>query len=353
MSKKVVILSIDGGGIRGIIPGVILEFIEQEIRRREGDKKRLSDYFDMIAGTSTGGILTALYLLPDGNATRYTATEAVNLYFENGPDIFSLSVWNKIRSLGGLSDEKYPAGALEKALEKYLGNGMLSDLRKPCLITAYDIEKRKAVFFNSADALISPVKNFKIRDVLRATSAAPTYFEPAYIYASDGGGYALIDGGVFANNPSMCAYAEARTIDFSFSGKAARPTASEMLIISIGTGSQSMARRQPYPYKVFKDAGKIRWITPVIDIMMSGNSETVDYQLRKLYDALPASDTVDYHRLEPELGLASPEMDDARAENMEALRQAGKAFIAENLSELHSIVTKLITHASIQDDLVV
>lgn len=347
--KKVAILSIDGGGIRGIIPGVILEYVESELRKFEGDDVRLADYFDLIAGTSTGGILTGLYLLPDvakNSRPKYTAQEAVDLYFLNGPKIFDLSIWQRIDTLGGFSDEKYDAAAFEKALKNYFGDSLLSDLLKPCLITAYDIEKRAAVFFNSEDARQTDVKNFKMRDVVRATSSAPTYFEPARIFSQDGAASALIDGGVFANNPALCAYAEARKLSFAPAGKTEQPCGQDMLLISVGTGSKSMARKQPYKYEKFKNAGKLKWIHPVIEIMMSGNSETVNYQLLQMFDTFAQQDKHDYHRLDPDIGLADAKMDNAKPENMEALRQAGKAFISEHQSELDLIVQKLIAHRS-------
>lgn len=352
MKKKVAILSIDGGGIRGIIPGVILEYIETELRRIEGDHVRIADYFDLIAGTSTGGILTGLYLLPDpknGTKPKYTAGEAVDLYFLNGPRIFNIKLWQKIQSFGGLSDEKYDASEFEKALNAYFGESLLSHLLKPCLITSYDIEKRMAIFFTSKQAYETELKDFWMRDVVRATSSAPTYFEPPLIYSRAGTAYALIDGGVFANNPALCAYAEARKMNFNPIGKAANPCVEDMLLISIGTGSRSMAKKQPYSFDKFKNAGKLKWIHPVIDIMMSGNSETVNYQLKQIYDTQPIDQKGDYHRLDPELGLADPQMDNASPKNMEALRQAAKAFIVQNKDEIDTIVKKLIDHQAMNE----
>jgi patatin-like phospholipase/acyl hydrolase len=185
-----------------------------------------------------------------------------------------------------------------------------------------------------------------LKDVIRATSSAPTYFEPPLITSKAGVSYALIDGGVFANNPAMCAYAEARSMDFSTNQKAVFPSAVDMLIVSLGTGARSMANKSPYPYNEFRDAGKVKWIAPVIDIMMSGNSETVHYQLNQLFDTLAAGNKNDYYRLDPDIGEASPDMDDASTKNMNALRRAGEDFVKANREQLDAIVDKLILHKS-------
>jgi hypothetical protein len=109
-----------------------------------------------------------------------------------------------------------------------------------------------------------------------------------------------------------------------------------------------MAKKNPYPYNEFKDAGKVKWIAPVIDIMMSGNSETVHYQLNQLFDTLAAGDKNDYYRLDPDIGGASPDMDDASIKNMNALRRAGENFVKANKAELDRIVEKLIMHKTNQ-----
>src|SRR3954471_2747681 len=104
------ILSIDGGGIRGIIPGQVLVALEQKLQRLSGKPElRIADAFDLIAGTSTGGILTCLYLCPDEKTgkPKFTAAAAVDLYLQNGDNIFDVSVWKALGSVGGIADEKY------------------------------------------------------------------------------------------------------------------------------------------------------------------------------------------------------------------------------------------------------
>lgn len=343
--SKIRILSLDGGGIRGIIPATILSYIEDELKQKTANPEAsIGNYFDFITGTSTGGILALIYLCPDENGRpRYTARDALNMYLQKGDEIFDVSLLKRIESLNGIRDEKYPSKPLEKQLENYFGKTSLSQLLKPCLIPSYDIRNRKAFFFTSLEAR-EEIYDFHLKDVARAASAAPTYFEVSKIHSLHGAPYILIDGGVFANNPALCAYAEARKINFNDILKAPqkpeKPTAKEMLIVSIGTGSV----KQPYFYEEFKNAGTFKWIRPLIDIMMSGNSETVDYQLKRIYETLSPEDTRDYHRIQPKLINAESAMDNARKENLVALHEDGLLSIAENKPELDNIVDKLIAN---------
>ena len=174
------ILSIDGGGIRGIIPGQILVALEEKLRKKVKDPDaRIADYFDLIAGTSTGGILACAHLCPDPkkpSRPKFDAQQVVGLYLERGDEIFSIPTFHKLKTLNGTSDEKYPSAELEDALNDYFGETKLSQLLKPCLITSYDIKRRQGHFFTQRDAIRNPGWDYYIKDVSRATSAAPTFF---------------------------------------------------------------------------------------------------------------------------------------------------------------------------------
>jgi patatin-like phospholipase/acyl hydrolase len=346
-NTKIRILSLDGGGIRGVIPATIMVEIEQRLQQRtHNPDARIADFVDLVAGTSTGGILTGIYLCPGADGRpRFSATDALNLYLQNGSQIFQMEFLQKVAKLYVVFNEMYPRQHIETLLEQYFGNTELDDLLRPCLITAYDIRNRRAHFFNSVDAKGGKnIYNYKLKDVCRATSAAPTYFEPAHIESLQGADYTLVDGGVFVNNPALAAYSEARTIRFSqhvAPHKPDFPTAKDMLIISIGTGTV----KTPYHFDKIKNAGLIAWLPIVIDIMMSGNSETVDYHLRKMYNTLAPTDEQDYYRLEPSLQDASSEMDDVTDRNLQQLHEAGLHFIAKNDALLEEIVDKLIRYA--------
>src|SRR5918999_5743446 len=111
------VLAIDGGGIRGLIPAIVLT----ELERRSG--RRVFELFDLIAGTSTGGILACALCAPD----PLPASELAAIYEEEGPAIFDRSAWQRFRSAEGLLDEKYDAGALDRALERFLADKRLAD----------------------------------------------------------------------------------------------------------------------------------------------------------------------------------------------------------------------------------
>ena len=342
MKNKIRILSLDGGGIRGIISCVILKYIEEQLQAQDNPTAKIGDYFDLIAGTSTGGLITALLLFPDENKkAKFSVNEALDLYAKKGESIFHVSFFQHLLNPFGLLKEKISDKNIEQQLELVFGNLELKDFIKPCLITSYDITARKAKLFTSHNAQ-EPINNFYIKDVCRATSAAPTYFEPAQIKSLYEQQYTLIDGGVYANNPTLCAYAEARKINFSTVlnniQKPDCPSINDMIIVSIGTGTVS----KPYYFEDFDNAGKVKWIAPLIDILLSSNVETVDYQMLKMYDTLGDRNQLNYHRIMPKLNKASPEMDDTSKENIFELIQAGLLYVSENQEQLNTIVKKLI-----------
>src|SRR5215217_2723426 len=203
-SPPVKVLCIDGGGIRGLIPALVLS----EIERRTG--RRTAELVDLVAGTSTGGILACALTRPGADGRPlYSADELAGIYIEEGPRIFHRSLLKRIFSLEGWVDERYDDAGLNAALLRYLADGRLSEALTDVLVTAYDIQDRFAFFFRSARARTDPTYDFPLFQVARATSAAPSYFEPAE--ATDVAAartYPLIDGGIFAVNPSLCAYAD-------------------------------------------------------------------------------------------------------------------------------------------------
>ena len=298
------VLCIDGGGIRGLIPALVLA----EIERRTG--RRIADMVDVVAGTSTGGILACALCRPgDDGRPRFSADEIADIYVEEGPRIFSRSLIKRAVSADGWLDERYDDDGLERALDRYLGDAVLSDALVPIFVTAYDIEGRFAFFFRSARAVQDPTYDFPLTAVARATAAAPTYFEPVAVTDRAGARtYPLIDGGVYAVNPSMCAYADLVRDD----------TAGELeLMLSLGTG----AHTHPYHIEEARGWGQLGWARPVLDIVFDGVADTIEFEAQALLRDR-------YVRLQTRLELASDDLDDASADNLDALRREAEQLIA-------------------------
>lgn len=336
MGKKVRILSIDGGGIRGVIPGVVLMQVEKTIQQKTNNPHaKLADYFDFFAGTSTGGILAGIYLCPDENdptKPRFTAEQAVELYLRRGPFIFNSSAWKRFTSMGGLNEEKYSEEVLEKYLRAYFRDIKLSELVKPCLIAAYEIEKRHPYFFSRNDAREFTDKDFYIRDVARATSAAPIYFKASQIASMAGSLLSFVDGGLVANNPAMCGLIEV------LKGQGSGPVCpvEDVILLSLGTGIKKI----PIEYKAAREFGALGWIKPILHIVSSGNNEIVDYQVSHQFKNAGVEDQ--YLRLSPILSTASADMDDASPENMKALQEAGVECADINRERIERLVEKLL-----------
>lgn len=334
------ILSIDGGGIRGIVPAEILVHLEALLREESGDPKfHLSNAFDLIAGTSTGGIIACLLLCPDpDNPSRphHDAAFAARLYRERGHEIFSRGPVHWVATLGGFLDEKYPARGLEGVLADALGTTRLSQLLLPSLITAYDIHARRAVMFCSHEAAANPNEDFTLTDVARATSAAPTIFEAYRATSLAGTTIPLVDGGVFANNPAMCAYAEASKLPAS-------PRPQDIAILSLGTG---VAMRR-YQWRHARKWGLAQWALPLASIVATGLGETVDYQLTKLFSGLCCPER--YLRLQANIASApegvAASLDNTSPDNLRALRSWGQRTAQEHTAQLRQFARLLLRPA--------
>jgi len=293
------VLSIDGGGIRGLIPALVLAEIEQ----RSG--KRAFELFDLIAGTSTGGILACALCAPD----PLPAEQLVGLYVEEGPNIFDRSLWQRIRSAEGLLDEKYDSADLDRALERFLSDKRLAETTPELIVPAYNMGDPGPYFFKSRKAR-EKGEDFTLAEV------APTYFEPFELE-----GQALVDGGVFAANPAMCAVAEVLRFQ----------PAAEIALLSLGTGQRTRKRS----FEEVHDWGLVEWAKPILDVVFDGASDAVDYQLRHVLDENR------YWRLQVELSRASDDLDDASERNLRELRGHAQQLIAARSADIDAAIAAL------------
>jgi uncharacterized protein len=330
MADAVRILSIDGGGIRGIIPTMVLQAIL--------GKTKAQDAFHLIAGTSTGGIIACGLAKPN----PLSLDQILSLYVDHGYNIFNKDAENRLHTVAG---PRYQPDALVSQLQAELADTYLSDVKNTeLLVPSYAIRLPEpdeygntaaSMFFRSWQArglLLSgqPADkyDFKLAEIARATSAAPTYFPPAAIHNKAGQAFTMIDGGVFANNPTICAMVEAYHLYHS----------TEFLIVSLGTGMM--------PSQIDANAaaswGDIAWASPIISILMDGNAQTVAFEI----DELLGEDQ--YTRLDVSLTSPTPQgetvdsaMDDAIQGNLKALQDKANQLIASQQMQIKSLGIEL------------
>lgn len=334
------ILCVDGGGIRGLISALVIAEIEKRLSAKLGRQARVADCFHLFAGTSTGGLIALALARPD----PVPADRLADFYTEDGPGIFHRSLWRRLRTLWGVIGPKYDDGPLAESARKRLGEARLAEATRDLLVTSYDMTNREPFFFKRWKARQDEGWNWPFLDAALSTAAAPTYF-PSHGLA----GRALVDGGVFAANPTVAAIAEAlgRNND-----PPAHLSLDELLVVSIGTGEFGTGFSQSQ----VRGWGDLGWVAgggdepPILAAMLGGSSDGSDYWAHMLLNHEPGEARPDpaaigrgerYYRFQVDLSGAI-EMDDASKETLERrLPEAAARLIEERSGEIDAVVARL------------
>lgn len=336
------ILSVDGGGIRGLIPALVLQELETRLRKQRPDAA-LVDYFHLFAGTSTGGLIALGLTAPadSGSTPRLDAEQLVELYRDRGPEIFQRSLIQRLRTLGGWTGPKYDLGALRTVLTDEFGSAQLANALRELLVVGYDMAAPGPRFFKRWQAVAAPEQNRSMVEVGLATSAAPTYF-PAV--AVDGG--ALVDGGVFAANPTIAAVAEALK---QTTAPPAPLVPQDLLVLSLGTGRHV----DRYSEREVRGWGKLGWIWPrssgpaLLEAMFDGQSRSAHHWAHMLLNHVPGKEPDEqfgrgprYWRFEPNLPRPTG-LDDASDATLGELSSAARGMIEERSADLDALTALL------------
>ncbi|KXN69898.1 FabD/lysophospholipase-like protein [Conidiobolus coronatus NRRL 28638] len=343
-SKYFRILSIDGGGIKGIIPGVILK----EIEKAAGIPA--CHLFDLIAGTSTGGILAALSAIPDGEPTKkfdsveqqnkeftfqpekrkpkYDADQRLDLYKRFGPQIFKRSAWQKFKTLGGIRRAKYPNSQKRKVIDQFVGDLRMKDLMTDVVVPSFDMRSGQPYFFRSSLARADPKYDFKVADMVDATSCAPTLFEPLFLKGYDSDpkfGYrALVDGALVANSPALCGVIEAiRTY---------KVKPEEIVLVSLGCGK---LKKGGVSYQQATSWNTIKWAEFIPDVLTTASIETVHFQVDELLPEL------NLYLFQPEIDERYSKLDDVAKRNLDHLEKQAEQVAKDNKEKISKIVQML------------
>jgi patatin-like phospholipase/acyl hydrolase len=348
MARPIHILSVDGGGVRGIIPAKVLAHIEARL-----DGNHLTNYFDVMGGTSAGGILVLLLNIPDERGQPlYSANHVITLYKHFTKKVFERTPFYTVRSLNGWVNTKYTSDNIKTIFEAYFKGKHLSDSITNVIIPSYDMKAERNCFFRSFLAKRKDFRNYLAVDVALATSAAPTYFPPVKVINKDmSSEHLLIDGGVSVNNPALCALVHALEI---------YGPNNDFIVLSIGTGTTFGSRKRNFrstnPVNHKPDGielqetktpiytGKIDWASNIISILMESVNDVTHYQMMHVVPMLSMHSK--YYRLQIVIDPKYSALDDSDPKNVAVLEEYADALIIQNEKVLQKII-RMLKHKKI------
>lgn len=304
--RPIRVLSLDGGGVRGVIEAIVLAEIEREL------DAPASQIFDLIAGSSTGALIAlALSVGDQDHHPRFRARDLLPLYLERGKEIFHASLRHKISTAFGLWGPKYETDGIMKNVYQIFGDTRMSEAILPIMITGYHVDGETGIQFSSVDAREFPEdKDCFMRDVALATTAAPVYFDLADIEFPWGTLRAVADGGLYRNNPALLAYIDTKRM---------YPDR-DIEVYSLGAGKISAEEIGIQ----LKGRGLLHWISPIISHIQIGDMEGDNDMLHKL---LNNSGEQRYFRLNIDISRHFRRMDDVSAKNFAYLIKRGNDAI--------------------------
>ncbi|KAL4291156.1 hypothetical protein GQ457_14G022810 [Hibiscus cannabinus] len=293
---KICILSIDSGGMRGILSGKALAYLEHALKSKSGNPNaRIADFFDVASGSGVGGIFTAmLFATRDGSRPIFTAEETWRFLAENGKRMYRSGngtnggILKKILKNGSTGSG---STGLEKVVkEAFTAEGRsltLKDTLKPVLIPCYDLSSTAPFLFSRADALETDSFDFLLSDVCRATSAEPGLFEPVMMQSIDGQTSCVaVDGGLAMSNPTAAAITHVlhNKQEFPFVRGV-----EDLLVLSLGTGS---LLEISYEYEKVKNWKVKDWAKPMARISGDGSADSVDQAVAMAFGQCRSSNYV-------------------------------------------------------------
>lgn len=318
VSKTIKVLSIDGGGVRGIIAAKILTKIEKKTN------KSISENFDIIIGNSTGALLALGLSTPNlKKENKYTALDLVNFYHINSKNIFYSNTFRKLFSGFGLWAPKYSRDNLDSILKELFGETKLSELLCNIIVTSYNLKSGLPHIWTSY--LPKTDNDFYLYDIAGATSSAPTFFSPKEIYKGDKLYSIEVDGGLYANNPAAVLLSEINNI---YNKKINHD---DILFISIGTGRCGCIKNNYSP-----TYGIVSWLSrqDLISTMIDANSEIVDSQMSGMFK--------NYIRLQIEnLPQELMALDNGNVENLQKLEKLADQYIEKNFDLINKVCNAL------------
>ncbi|CAO2182037.1 unnamed protein product [Urochloa humidicola] len=348
----ITVLSIDGGGVKGIIPATFLAFLESKLQELDGSNARIAHYFDVIAGTSTGGLITAMLATPSPSNANQPCCEAkdiVPFYLKHCPHIFPCRTgffgwFGKILHIIKLIiGPKYNGKYLHKIINYLLGDRRMKETLTNVVIPTYDVKCVKPTIFSTFKARSDTLMDARLADVCIGTSAAPTvlpahYFETVDYHTGASRSFNIIDGGLVANNPTLVAVSEI-TKQIQLRSKEFPETKPldyrRYLVISLGTGLPE----QDIKFDALHVAkwGIFGWLgwhytMPLLHMFLHASSDMTDSHVANLFKAIGCS-----HQLlriqDHNIPIAAVSADLSTAKNLQGLIKIGENLLHKPISK--------------------
>ncbi|KAK8706688.1 hypothetical protein V6N13_057767 [Hibiscus sabdariffa] len=327
-NRMVTVLSIDGGGVRGIIPGTILAVLESLLQDLDGPDARIADYFDVVAGTSTGGLISGILAAPNGeNRPKFRATEINNFYYEYGPLIFPP---DKRPPVAGFPPGRpvFDGVALRDAANELLQDITVSNTVTNVVIPTFDIKRLTPVIFSTNDAKSDVSSNARLADVCVGTASVPIYLPAHYFETHHADGrvrtFDIIDGGIAAANPTVVAMDSISKEMLELKKGDPEPLDYKtLLVLSLGCGEAQFEEK--YSAEIVNRWGLLLWLSPLLESLFAASFDMVDFHTAARFKTFQSEKN--YLRIQ-ETGLTGDAvaMDLATKENLDNL-----VAIANNL----------------------
>jgi uncharacterized protein len=313
------VLSLDGGGIRGIISATVVV----ELVKRTG--LPIEKLFDHIAGTSTGSILACGWAAPDPDhptKARWSAQEGFDNYVNSANSAMAVEGLRGHAHAANLFSPKFYNHGLNEALRSGIGDCFLSETVIDITVPAYEIGTRSAFLFSTRDAKADLAHDFRLWEVARASCAAPTLYEPHLIKNRIDEQFVMVDGGFIANNPAMAVFADIER----------RGESRDMVIVSIGTG----AANRDFDWPEIRDWGVAQWARPMLRLLLDSSSQAIDFELRHVLGKNR------YRRFQTSIPPESESLDDVSVQNIDRLVELGTELIASSDAQLDEVCALLV-----------
>ncbi|MCR9191207.1 MAG: patatin-like phospholipase family protein [Gammaproteobacteria bacterium] len=319
------VLVVDGGGIDGIMPLVLLNYLEEKTGRPT------SDLFNFFTGTSTGSIIATTLNVPTPTGqVRYTAKQILMLYRTVSKKILNPHIIRSIFTLHGLIAPRLSIDVLHKGFTKLLGPNMtFGQLINPVAVTAYNINAQKLDIFNSWDCN-KPISRYAVSDVIAAATATPSRFSPVKFtnYKAQGPGV-FIDGMVYANNPSLYAIQEAFKLF---------PKAKKFIIVHLGTGGNSLDYLELSGSKVQR-WGILNWVHPLSTMLYKSQNTIIKEAIRSI-QKFSTQTKFSYYYYSKNLENAQPFNTSDR--NIRTIEEVSEELITEKSKSLDKLAAELV-----------